>query len=264
MTVQGFPSLGPPTWPARLTRIGLWIIAAGLVLAVVSGPLHRFGIADFRVALLTLAVGLLTLVVGTVLATIGLLGATARRVQIPRATAAVGIAVGLVVIGYLVSWVARGRSVPPIHEVSTDLAEPPAFVAVMEIRRRAHAVNPPEYVRQVQGPGGTIDVPHMQLLNYPDIQPLELAVPPAEALDRAQHAARALGWEIVAVVPSEGRLEATDSTAFFGFKDDVVVRVRASEAGSRVDARSKSRVGLGDVGTNAKRIRAFFKQMGNG
>ncbi len=62
-------------------------------------------------------------------------------------------------------------------------------------------------------------------------------------------------------MPGDGRLEATDRSAFFGFKDDVVVRVRASDAGSRLDVRSKSRVGLSDVGANARRVRAFLKLM---
>jgi uncharacterized protein (DUF1499 family) len=155
--------------------------------------------------------------------------------------------------------------VPPIHEISTDLTDPPAFVAVEALRKSSDAVNPPEYVRQVKGPGGSIiDVTRMQRAHYPDIQPLQLAVAPAEALKSAQRAAQQLGWASVAYAPAEGRLEATDTTAFFGFKDDVVVRVRASDGGSRVDVRSKSRVGLSDIGTNAKRVRAFLKAMENG
>jgi uncharacterized protein (DUF1499 family) len=265
MSITPFPSLGPPMWPARLVRAGLWLIGAGLLLAAISGPSHRFGEVNFRIALLALAAGLLIIVAGTLLTLIGLLTATARRVPIPRAAAALGITVGLVVTGYLLSWVVRGRSAPPIHEISTDLSQPPAFVAVTALRQSAHAVNPPEYVSQVHGPGGSIIVvPQLQRARYPDIQPVRLAVPPAEALQSALRVARQLGWDIVAFVPTEGRLEATDTTAFFGFKDDVVVRVRASEGGSRVDVRSKSRVGLGDVGTNAKRVRAFLKMMENG
>jgi uncharacterized protein (DUF1499 family) len=65
----------------------------------------------------------------------------------------------------------------------------------------------------------------------------------------------------VATVPAEGRIEATDSTRFFGFKDDVVVRVRAEGTGSRIDIRSKSRVGLGDAGTNARRVRALMARI---
>ena len=61
--------------------------------------------------------------------------------------------------------------------------------------------------------------------------------------------------------PEEGRIEATDTTRFFGFKDDIVVRIRPVNGGARVDVRSKSRVGLGDAGTNAKRVREFLERM---
>ena len=77
----------------------------------------------------------------------------------------------------------------------------------------------------------------------------------------ARHAARELGWEIAAAVSGEGRIEATDQTFWFGFKDDVVVRVRAADGGSRVDVRSVSRVGRSDVGTNARRIRRFLQRV---
>ena len=75
---------------------------------------------------------------------------------------------------------------------------------------------------------------------------------------------RALGWEIVASVPAEGRIEAIDTTLLFGFKDDVVIRVAADAAGSRVDIRSASRVGRSDFGTNARRVRAFIEKLRSG
>ena len=90
---------------------------------------------------------------------------------------------------------------------------------------------------------------------------------PAQSFARAERAARALGWDIVSTVPVEGRLEATDSTPLLGFKDDIVVRIReiAAESGkgsgSVVDVRSVSRVGLSDIGTNARRIRAFLREL---
>ena len=70
-----------------------------------------------------------------------------------------------------------------------------------------------------------------------------------------------MGWEIVDANPGQGRIEATDATFWFGFKDDMVVRVAPTETGSRVDVRSLSRVGRSDVGTNAKRIRAFLARL---
>jgi uncharacterized protein (DUF1499 family) len=96
---------------------------------------------------------------------------------------------------------------------------------------------------------------------YPDIKTAILSVPPNEAFARALDAARALGWRIVAEVPAEGRIEATDTTFWFGFTDDIVIRVTAAGYRSLVDVRSVSRVGRSDVGTNAKRIRAFIRRL---
>lgn len=262
MTISPFPSLQTPRWPSWLTRAGLWIIAAGVLLSAVSGPLNRFGVTGFQTALLVLAAGFLLTVIGTVIAIVGLLAAAAKRCPIPSAATLVGIVAGLALTGYMLSWLSRGLSTPPIHDITTDPGDPPAFVAVIGLRARAHAVNAPEYVRQMRGPGGRIiDVPRLQQKYYPDVRQLQLALPPAQALDKALRVARELGWRIDAQVPAEGRLEATAQTTFFGFKDDVVVRVRASGTGSRIDVRSESRVGLGDVGTNAARIRAFLKRM---
>jgi len=97
----------------------------------------------------------------------------------------------------------------------------------------------------------------------PDIRPARLSEPPRAPFERALAAARAQGWEIVDTAPAEGRIEATDTTRWFGFKDDVVVRVRPEGTGSRVDVRSLSRVGRGDVGKNAARVRAYLHALGS-
>ena len=83
-------------------------------------------------------------------------------------------------------------------------------------------------------------------------------VAPAAAFPRVEAAVKELGWDVVASVPAEGRIEATDTTRFMGFKDDVVIRLRAEGGGTRIDIRSKSRVGMGDVGANAARVRTFL------
>ncbi|MBC7704159.1 MAG: DUF1499 domain-containing protein, partial [Rhodoferax sp.] len=88
-----------------------------------------------------------------------------------------------------------------------------------------------------------------------------LALPAAQAFQIAERVARAMGWRIVADVPAELRIEATATTLLFGFKDDIVIRVTPTDAGSRVDVRSLSRIGGGDFGTNANRIRAFIKKL---
>ena len=87
--------------------------------------------------------------------------------------------------------------------------------------------------------------------------PITVDADPDAAFAAAESAARSMGWEMVGSDAAAGRIECTDTTAYFGFKDDVVIRIRAEGAGTRLDIRSKSRVGLSDVGTNAQRIRDF-------
>jgi uncharacterized protein (DUF1499 family) len=134
--------------------------------------------------------------------------------------------------------------VPPIHDITTYPDDPPRFVAVLPLRR--NAPNSADYA----GPA----LAAQQRAGYPDLAPARFTAPPAVVLERATQVARDLGWAVVATAPAEGRLEATDRTRWFGFRDDVVVRVRPDGAGSRVDVRSVSRVGRSDLGTNARRI----------
>jgi uncharacterized protein (DUF1499 family) len=146
----------------------------------------------------------------------------------------------------------RARSVPPIHDISTDTEDPPQFVAVLPLR--ANAPNPPHYAGQ--------DTAHEQRKAYPDIQPLVLAVPTQVAFNRARDVAQSLGWQIMGADAGAGRIEATATTLWFGFKDDVVIRVLPQgTTGSRIDVRSKSRVGRSDAGANALRIREFLANL---
>ena len=252
------------TWPATLTRTGVIFIVVGLVLALLAALVNRFGLLKAMGSLGMLSGGLLMLVIGTLLAVIGLLTANAKGIAISKGSAALAIVVALVVIGYVLSWVQTSQNVAMLHEVSTDLESPPPFVEVKKIRDAIPGLNPSEYVAELKGRNGVINVPEQQRKFYPDLQPLILPAPPAETFAKIEATARSMGWTIVAAVPAEGRLEATDTTRFFGFKDDIVVRLRAQGSGSRVDVRSKSRVGLGDVGTNAKRVRAYLAALRSG
>lgn len=144
--------------------------------------------------------------------------------------------------------VRQASRVPRIHDITTDTDRPPEFVAIAPLR--ADAPNKTTY--------GGAKIAAQQKSAYPAVQPLSLPVPPNQAFDRALSTARRMGWDIIASDPSAGRIEATATTFWFGFKDDVVVRVEAAPGGSRVDVRSLSRVGLSDVGTNAARIEKYL------
>jgi hypothetical protein len=146
----------------------------------------------------------------------------------------------------------QARALPPIHDITTDTRRPPQFVAILPLR--AAAPNPAAY--------GAPVVARAQAAAYPDLRTHRMDAASADAFKRALQATRDMGWEIVAADAAAGRIEATDTTFWFGFKDDVVIRVEADGAGSRVDLRSVSRVGVGDVGANAARIRAYLQALG--
>jgi uncharacterized protein (DUF1499 family) len=101
----------------------------------------------------------------------------------------------------------------------------------------------------------------LQTTAYPDIKPLVINASQEEVFNRALDTVQKLGWEVVAIAPEDGRIEATDTTFWFRFKDDVVIIVSEAPEGAVVNARSVSRVGVSDVGKNAERLRRFFVEL---
>ena len=234
-----------------------WLVLLGAGLAIASalvllaGPVgYRLGVLPLRVALLTMLTwGVYGGIAAAVVSLAGLVVTLARPRGARRGilTAAIGLLVGLVLIG-IPGRFRLGPPTPPIHDITTDTQDPPEYVAVLPLR--ADAPNTTVY--------GGEDIAARQREAYPDVRPLMLSVPPPQAFERALAAVRDMGWELVAADEAAGRIEATDTTFWYGFKDDVVVRVRPADGGSRVDVRSVSRVGGGDAGTNAKRVRAYL------
>jgi uncharacterized protein (DUF1499 family) len=209
------------------------------------------GTLPLRTALLTVFVwGLYAAAAAVVVSLVGI-AVTLRHPKGARrglTLAVLSFLLGTAFVAIPIARIRVGGPKPPIHDISTDTQDPPQFVAVLPLR--AGAPNTAVY--------GGEKIAAQQHHAYPDIQPYEVNLPPAQAFERALAAARKMGWDIVAVDPADGRIEATDTTFWFRFKDDVVVRIRPSGAGSRIDVRSVSRVGVGDVGTNARRIRAYL------
>lgn len=135
--------------------------------------------------------------------------------------------------------------VPRIHDISTDTDNPPAFAAIAPLR--AKYMNPAPY----DGP----EVAAAQKQAYPDLAPLKLAKPPGAAFAAAMDAVRGFGLDLVNAAEKDGLIEASERTLFFGFIDDVVIRLQPDGTGTKVDIRSKSREGRSDFGVNAARIR---------
>lgn len=230
-----------------MIRIGLVLSLIGAALLLV-GPLGtRVGLWPFIIGFLMLALSVLLALAGASLALVG--GVKTGQWLLASTAIIVGLGVVAVPSAFIVS--ARGK--PAIHDITTDMDNPPAFVAILPLR--AGAANPPEYAGA--------EVAGQQRSAYPDIQPLVVRTSAGETFDRALGAVRDLGWDVVASDRSAGRIEAVDTTFWFGFKDDVVIRVAdaPSDGGTRVDIRSKSRVGVGDLGTNASRVRELLRRL---
>jgi Protein of unknown function (DUF1499) len=231
--------------------LGVFIAVFAGLTVMLAGLGSRWEWWNFRTGFVILKWGGLSSLAAIV---VSLLGAVRTRPGRPRrgfVLSILGLMIGLVVVVVLLEWVETARQVPPIHDLTTDTENPPAFVAILPLR--AGAPNSAEY--------GGPKIAALQHAGYPNLRPEVLEVPPDQVYRQALEAAREMGWEIVASNPNEGRIEATDTTFWFGFKDDIVVRITPVQGGSRIDVRSVSRVGRSDVGTNAKRIQKYLDRL---
>ena len=216
-------------------KIGVIAVAAMLIGPGLAWLRLVPGLAGFVIFALG---GLIALVVGLV-----------RVVQAARGRAfGLGGVVTLIVGMAFLAIAVRGRGAPRINDFTTDLADPPAFRNAVTLPANAgrDLVYPPAFAP-------------IQQACCADLRPARLPVPPAEAFARARRVAETMpAWAITAADGASGTIEAVATTRVFGFQDDIEIRVRADgSAASRVDVRSKSRDGKGDLGTNAARIRAY-------
>lgn len=225
------------------------VVAALMLLSAGFGS--RLGIWGFRTGFTILRYGAYAGAAASVAAVAAVIVSLRRRRFAGALLGFLALAMGSAAVAVPVSWQLDARRVPRIHDITTDVDNPPQFVAILPLRR--NATNPATY-------GGT-EVAIKQRQAYPDVKTLILPFPEKEAFARALETARSMGWRIIADDPAQGRVEATDTTFWFGFTDDIVVRITAAGERSLVDVRSVSRVGISDVGTNARRIRAYLHKL---
>jgi hypothetical protein len=188
---------------------GLAVLAA--LAALASGLGHRFGLWDYRFGFELLRGAAWTGVAGA-------LGCAATAVWAVRTRslgallgALLGLAVGGAAFGLPWAMIERAEGAPPIHDITTDTVNPPQFVALAAARRAS-----PDGIAY-----GGAAVAALQRRAYPDIIPLAVGAHPPAVFERCLEAARGLGWKIVSANPAALRIEATDTTPFFGFKDDI-------------------------------------------
>lgn len=244
-----------PARPSGVSNAAWALAVLCLVLAIGDAIAGLFSGIGYRLDLWSYRNGLgalryvfwLATVTAALAALATILGASTGRTG---AVVVGGIAMVIAGITAYIPWNLRQivNSVPPIHDISTDLENPPQFVRVATLRKTSdHSV-------AYAGP----EAAALQKKGYPDIAPIVLRAPPDKVFETAKAVLASMALQIVDADPAQGRLEATDTSFLFGFEDDIVVRIVAGADGtSRVDVRSKSRVGRSDLGINAGRIRVF-------
>jgi len=261
---------------------------AGLALALsllvpvwflVSALGVKFGLWSWRIGLGVMIIqwGPPLLLAAAVIALVALILVLIRRPRGAWAAALVALIIPATGLGYL-GWVrAQAANIPPIHDVATDIADPPAPSSSLLSIRKAAEANP---VADLKAPltaadpyrdprfasYGNKSLGQVGHAAYPGLRTAVFDEAPTTAFAAALKAARDMGWTVVTQDRQAGVIEATAGTFWFGFKDDVIVRVRsgAEGQGSRIDVRSISRVGLSDLGANAKRIETYLVRVSAG
>jgi len=242
-----------PTNPVshRLARMAFIMACVAALIIASAGPLRRYADLDLAATFAIFRYGFYVAVAGIAL---GLATVVPTRPGDRRrgfVAALLAIVVGLAAAYMPLTWFLRAQHLPVLNDITTDIADPPLLVATLQLRRGA--ANPPAYPGQAAGAA--------QRAAYPDITSVVLPSNPADAFKKVDGVAMAMGWDVVARAPAEGRIEAVATSDWFGFRDDIVVRIRPDGTGSRIDIRSKSRDGQSDLGVNADRIREFTARL---
>jgi uncharacterized protein (DUF1499 family) len=246
--MQSEPTSRLAIWSRRVA--GFALVACFLAIIVV-----RSGLLEIWPALATFAGAL-------AIAVIALLLALAAFVVIwVEGSAGMGAALGamaisLAILAYPAYLGLKAYRLPWIHDITTDPIDPPRYEALSRLRPRD--ANPVDYAG--------LYTAEQQRKAYPDVGPLGTNATPQAAYDAVLAVVNKRRWRVVdARAPQagrrEGRIEAVARTPIMGFRDDVVIRVRAEPDGTRIDARSSSRYGTSDFGTNASRVRGLMNDI---
>ncbi len=252
-------SLSLTRWASRIVLLGMLIGIIAILAVLLPGPLYRVGAYGLGGAFTMIKYGAFAGIAAVIISLIGLiLLLLAKRSQYVIGVL-IGIVLGILAWGVPYMWLKKAQSVPAIHDISTDTVNPPQFqLDVLALRTESHARNSAVY--------GGAKIAAKQAAAYPDITPMIFKLPAAKVFDATLQTAKAMGWKMDSENDATGIIEATDTTFWFGFTDDVVIRIEPQGSDTRLDIRSESRIGGSDVGKNAQRIRTFrtalYKQLG--
>ena len=221
---------------------------SAFLLVALPGPLYKYGVVDLGTAFTAFKFGVFAGIATLILLVLQILF---KRKTVTLGSTIMALLLSTIAIAIPLSMLNKGKSVPPIHDISTDLVNPPEFVAIAPLR--ADAPNPVEYAGVEAATQQRAAYPELQTLNYPQSK--------SELVEATKQAIDHLGWQLVNIDADQGIIEATDRTMWFGFKDDVIVRITDNGSKRLVDIRSKSRVGGSDLGKNAERIHGFIEEL---
>lgn len=237
--------------------VARWLVRTGFILAVlcaaalvVSGMGYRLELWGYMGGFGIIKWAFQLSIAAVVLSIVGLV-ISSRRTGATLAMGLLGVVIGGMAAYVPWSWKQTLDAHPYIHDITTDLNDPPAFVVVASARSEGD--HPVTY----DGP----EVAAQQREAYPELQSLVVSADPATVFAAAKTVVESMGMELVDASESDLRIEATQTSFFYGFKDDIVVRIVAAPDTTKVDVRSKSRVGRSDIGQNAKRIKIFLAKL---
>jgi uncharacterized protein (DUF1499 family) len=240
-----------------VSRLALWsrrLAFFALATAALSIIVVRSGFLDIVPALITLGAALSFAAFGIVLAFLSFIGIWREGLGgLGAAIAAVFI--GLALLAYPAYSGYRASKLPAIYDITTDPANPPRFDVIARLRPRGSNAYP----------GGAMAEKQRQA--YPEIEPLQVLMPPKAVYDIAYGIATKRKWHVVDARPPtpparrEGVIEAVARTPIMGFREDVVIRVTPVGNGSRIDVRSASRYGWHDLGGNAARVSSLLEEI---
>jgi len=263
----------PPQKPKGIKRqkVRKWVLRLSLALTILVPLLFAFAAIGHKLGLIGLktSFGLINLNLGPKLAMlgglVGLIALVLAMLVTPRKGIAIAI-VGLIVPGFIIGRLAGVKAkvdnLPFIHDVTTDTQDVPMFTAaIMDQRAKVEGVNSADYAGKKDSRDKKL-VSVLQSQAFPEVRPLILEESPAVIFGKAETIAKQMGWNIATSDVEAGIIEATDTTFWYGFQDDVIIRIKPSEGGGTVvDIRSLSRVGGSDLGKNAARVTDFLSRL---
>jgi len=218
------------------------------LLVILPGPLYKFGIVELGTAFAGFKFGVYA---GGAALVLLIVQALFMRKTLTLSSGVIALVFSVVAIAMPLNMMNKAKSVPAIHDISTDLVNPPKFVAIAPLR--AEAPNPVEYAGE--------ETAVQQRKAYTELATLSFAQSKADLMAASEQAVKNLGFAVVSANTATGIVEATDTTTWFGFKDDVVIRIKDEGSQRFVDIRSKSRVGRSDLGKNAERIHSIINEL---